>query len=389
MVGTFVAICHGCWLTLCRFWTFSPNQGSVYKEQQMNKLTLYLGKTVLVSIILTLLFFVGLEFIFSLVNEVRLVGTGDYSLGKVLAFILLSIPQSLAVLFPMAALLGTLMGLGVLAGRSELVVIRAAGWSIGNIVFAISKLALLLALTVMLVQEKVVPITDKWARQQKAWAMSSGQTLNTGFGTWMRDGKDFIYIKTVESNSHLEGITIYRFDDNMRLLKMQEAAYADFDKGHYVLHDIKETLLTEDKVLENKIQREIWQSHINPEILQVAGVKDLEDLTLSELHQTIQYRKANALNYKGYQLIFWQKLLRPLAILVMMFVAIPFLFGPLRSTSMGLRLLAGVLIGFVFYLFNQLFGPLTQVYPIHPFIGAILPTLLFFGFGVYLCKRTL
>lgn len=355
----------------------------------MNKLTLYLGKTVLISIVLTLLFFVGLEFIFSLVNEVRLVGTGDYSLGKVLAFIILSLPQSLAVLFPMAALLGTLMGLGLLAGRSELVVIRAAGWSIGNVVFAISKLALLLALIVMFVQEKVVPVTDKWARQQKAWAMSSGQTLNTGFGTWMRDGKDFIYIKTIESNNHLEGITIYRFDGNMRLLKMQEANYADYDKGQYILHNIKETLFKEDRVLENKIQSQVWQSHINPEILQVAGVKDLEDLTLAELKQTIEYRQANALNYKGYQLMFWQKLLRPLAILVMMFVAIPFLFGPLRETSMGLRLLAGVLIGFVFYLFNQLFGPLTQVYPIHPFIGAILPTLLFFGFGVYLCKRSL
>ncbi len=354
----------------------------------MNKLTLYLGKTVLVSIFITLLFFVGLEFIFDMVSELRLLGTGDYTLAKVLAFIVLSLPQSIANLFPMAALLGTIMGLGLLAGRSELVVIRAAGWSIGDIIIAVSKLALILAICIMIIQESVVPLTDKWARQQKAWALSSGQTLNTSFGTWMRDGDSFIYIKDIDSDSHLEGITQYQFDQNMRLLRMQVAKVADFENGHFVLRDVTETQFHEDKVIESKFETKIWQSNIRPHILQVAGVKDLEDLTLNELLQTIEYRKANALNYKAYQLAFWQKIVHPLAIIVMMFVAIPFLFGPLRSTTMGFRLLVGILIGFVFYLFNQLFGPLTQVYAIPPFVGAILPTMLFFFLGIYLCKRT-
>ena len=41
----------------------------------------------------------------------------------------MSIPKDIQIFFPMAALLGALMGLGALATRSELVVMQASGYS--------------------------------------------------------------------------------------------------------------------------------------------------------------------------------------------------------------------------------------------------------------------
>ncbi len=88
-----------------------------------------------------------------------------------------------------------------------------------------------------------------------------------------------------------------------------------------------------------------------------------------------------------YQLSYWQRVLQPLASLVMMFLAIPFVFGPLRSVTTSLRLLMGIIVGFAFYITNQLFPPLSQVLNFPPYLAAVLPILIFAGFGVFLLRR--
>ncbi len=44
-------------------------------------------------------------------------------------YTLLSVPKDVQIFFPMAALLGALLGLGMLAQRSELVVMQASGFT--------------------------------------------------------------------------------------------------------------------------------------------------------------------------------------------------------------------------------------------------------------------
>ncbi|MGD9592774.1 MAG: LPS export ABC transporter permease LptG [Candidatus Berkiella sp.] len=354
----------------------------------MNKITLYLWQSILVAIGMVLTLFIGLEFIFSLVNELRYVGTGSYATKDAFWFILLSMPQHVAQLFPMATLVGTLLGLGVLASRSELIVMRAAGMSLGDIIIAVLKLATILAFCVWLIGEWVSPMAEKIAHDNKAMHLSQGQALRTNSGTWMRDANNFIHIQSMTGDGHLEGITLYQFDANMQLKKASFAQNADYHQNHWVLHHIQETIFEEGKTSRQKIQEQVWHSNLSPQVLSQVSIKDLDDLSLMGLWHTIKYRQKNHLEAKPYQLALWQKIVRPLATLVMMFLAIPFVFGPLRSATMGLRMLVGVLVGFVFYTFNQLFGPLTLVYQMPPIIGAFLPTLLFLMIGLFFLKRT-
>jgi lipopolysaccharide export system permease protein len=353
----------------------------------INKITLYIWKSILVAILLVMTLFIGLELIFSFVNEIRYVGTGDYTLSQAIAFILFSLPAQIAQLFPMATLVGTLLGLGLLASRSELVVMRAAGFSVADIIVAVLKLAVVLGLCIWLIGEFISPVTEKIAHHNKAASLSAGQALRTTNGTWMRDADDFIHIQSMQPGGHLVGITLYQFDKQMRLQKASFAQFADYEQDHWILHDIQETNFEEGKTTRRKISELPWVSHISPEILSMVGVKDLDELSLIGLWQTIQYRQDNLLDVKPYKLAFWQKIMRPIATLVMMFLAIPFVFGPLRSATMGLRMLVGVLVGFVFYTFNQLFGPLTLVYHVPALVGACLPTILFFIAGLLFMKK--
>lgn len=352
----------------------------------MSKLTEYLGKTILIAILLALTLLVGMEFIFSLVNELRYVGVGDYSLAKALLFIFLSLPDQLAQMFPMSALVGTLMGLGWLASHSELVIMQVSGLSKIDIIFKVLKLALLLVIGAWVLGEGLAPVTKKLAHTQKATALSAGQALRTVYGTWMKDGEDFIHIQSIEDN-HLQGITRYQFNANMQLKKASFAHHADFQDDHWILYNIEETVFTKKRLMHNYVAQQKWVSDIDPDILRIIGVKELDELSLTGLWQAIKYRQANELEVRSYQLAFWQKMVRPVATLVMMFLAIPFIFGPLRSATMGFRMVVGILIGFVFYTFNQLFGPLTLVSSISPLVGAWLPTLFFLGIGLMMLRK--
>ena len=63
------------------------------------------------------------------------------------------------------------------------------------------------------------------------------------------------------------------------------------------------------------------------------------------------------------------------------------IFGPLRSVPMGVRVVTGISFGFVFYVLDQIFGPLTLVYGIPPIIGALLPSASFFLISLWLLLK--
>jgi lipopolysaccharide export system permease protein len=73
----------------------------------------------------------------------------------------------------------------------------------------------------------------------------------------------------------------------------------------------------------------------------------------------------------------------------MMLLALSFVFGPLRSVTMGARVLSGVIFGFTFYISNEVFGPMSLVYRLHPAIGALGPSLVFLLITIYLLRRKL
>lgn len=353
----------------------------------MKILTRYIWKTLGVTIALSMFLVFGLELIFSLVNELRYIGKGDYTLWHVLMFNLLSMPQNIYQMFPMAALVGTLLGLGGLAGNSELVVIRAAGVSMKQIIIIVLKLALILSVLAWGLGEWVAPVTDKWAQNQKAFALSGGQTLKTEHGIWLRDGPNFVNIRSADVGGHLEGVVSYEFNQAHELVKASEASYADYIHDYWVLHDVKVSTFEGERVLQEHYDQLEWHSKIDPNILRIVSTRYLDELSLVGLWQTIKYRKLNNLEYRPYQLAFWQKIIQPFAIVMMMFLAIPFVFGPLRSSSKGFKLVVGIMVGFTFFIFHKLFGPLTLVYQIHPIIGACFPTLLFFILGCYALRR--
>jgi len=77
----------------------------------------------------------------------------------------------------------------------------------------------------------------------------------------------------------------------------------------------------------------------------------------------------------------------PLSTAVMVLLAVPFVFGPLRSTPIGGRVLAGTLLGIGFHLFNQSFQHMGLVFGLLPWLASAFPTMVFAGLAWLMNSR--
>ena len=107
----------------------------------------YVGRTVLLTVLLAWAVLTGLDAMLSLSGEAKNIGTGSYTFGHAVAWSAYTLPRRAYTLFPMAAVIGALMGLGQLAATSELTALRALGLSRRRIALSVA-LILLVALAI-------------------------------------------------------------------------------------------------------------------------------------------------------------------------------------------------------------------------------------------------
>jgi lipopolysaccharide export system permease protein len=351
----------------------------------MQILTSYIGKTVITTILLVVVVLVGLEIFVELSRQFTDIGTGYYGFLQALAFVPLLLPLDTYQFFPMAGLLGSIIGIGLLASHSELIIMQASGMSVLRIGISLMKAALVITLVMLLVGEIVAPIAQRAANNNKATAMTSGQTFLTRQGVWVRSNNNYLQIDKVIGDGVLEGITCYKFNDHQKLLVASFAAKGIYKNGKWVFTNIKQTAFVNNKIVSSHIASAEWNVTLNPKLIGLSY--DSEQKSLPELYSYIKYRQQSGLATDHYEFIMWQRIFQPLATLVMIVLAVPFVFGPLRSRTTGFRMLVGVLVGFGFYILNQFVGSLSLVYQVPPVLAAIIPTLVFATLGIVLLAK--
>ncbi len=134
----------------------------------MRILDRYIGRTVIAGMLLALFILLAVDVFFSFANEIQDLGKGRYTLGDVFTFVGLTIPRRVYEMFPMAALIGSLLSLGTLASSSELVAIRAAGVSVTRISLSVLKAGGILLVIAAAIGEWVAPWTEQIAQQRRA-----------------------------------------------------------------------------------------------------------------------------------------------------------------------------------------------------------------------------
>ncbi|KRW62542.1 LPS export ABC transporter permease LptG [Pseudomonas sp. TTU2014-080ASC] len=351
----------------------------------MGKLDRYIGTQVFVAILGVLGVIVGLALLFAFIDELGDV-EDSYTMLDALWYVFLTTPRRLYEMLPMAALIGCLIGLGTLASNSELTIMRAAGVSIGRIVWAVMKPMLVLMMVGLLIGEYLAPYSENQAQASRALAQGGGEAQSAKHGLWHRQGREYIHINAVQPNGVLLGVTRYQFDDNRRLLSSSFARRAQFQDGYWQLSDVQTTLLHErsSELIQKPAER--WDVALTPELLGTV-VMAPDALSMTGLWSYIHYLADQGLNNSQYWLSFWTKVLQPLVTAALVLMAISFIFGPLRSVTLGQRVFTGVLVGFVFRIAQDLLGPSSLVFGFSPLFAVLVPAGICAVAGLLMLRR--
>ncbi|WP_039792239.1 LptF/LptG family permease, partial [Pseudomonas agarici] len=81
------------------------------------------------------------------------------------------------------------------------------------------------------------------------------------------------------------------------------------------------------------------------------------------------------------------KILQPLVTGALVLMAISFIFGPLRSVTLGQRVFTGVLVGFTFRIAQDLLGPSSLVFGFSPLLAVLVPAGICAVAGLWLLRR--
>ncbi|NNC54977.1 MAG: LptF/LptG family permease, partial [Pseudomonadales bacterium] len=219
----------------------------------------------------------------------------------------------------------------------------------------------------------VSPYTDKWAKTHKdlrLWG-DSHSLVSGRSGLWHREGDTFLHLSVVQPGGVLYGVTLFEFSGN-ELRRALAAKRATYSGDSWLLEDIRETRFAGDAVTNASATTRVWQSELTPRSLNFL-VNEPNELALRSLDDYSRYLNAQGLDAAPFRLAFWQKCLQPLAVFSLVLVALSFVFGPLRSSTMGFRVFTGIVVGIAFQFAQNLLGPASLIYGFPPLLAVLLP----------------
>lgn len=377
----------------------------------MNHIDRYICKAVFSGILLVFAVLLGLDILFSIIDQLDDM-QANYQIPQVIWYTLLSTPARLYEYIPAATLIGCLLGLGTLAATSELTVVRAAGTSLYRILAAMAPALLCVILLGLFLGEYGVPYLERTSQAYREISQGGDDVHdNKDIGYWHKEGNTFMRFNAIEPKGIIHGITLYSLRPNQSI-----STYTTAQKAYYlsditslseipnlsentrqgardkqpgwILESVKEIRFDKQHsgYQQRTANREFWNTELTPDSLKFVA-QSPAFMAMSTLYQYAHFLENEGLKADEYRLAFWKKLLQPLSLLALILIGASFVFGPLRSVSMGQRLFSGILVGIGYKFTLDLLGPAGLVLGITPFFANLIPIFISILLGVWLLRR--
>ncbi len=354
----------------------------------MNMLDRYIVRTLLSAVGLTMAGLLTLGLLFIFIGEQADVGQGHYGLMDALVYSLMTLPQFALESFPAGVLIGSLLGIGVLARSHELTVMRVSGMSKLRLSVAVLFCAIVLVGIGMLVGEFLSEPLAELADQQKAFARFSDVSFAGAAGAWIRSGDTIVEVQGLSTASQFRGMLVFQLTPDDRIASVARASRATpLGPKAWRLINYAESSLTRETVSSQHEYERVLQTTAGSDLLQFAVVPPAQ-LALHTLYRAIVYLRSNNLALQPYLIAFWSRIARMAGILAALLFALPFGFGSMRSATMGGRTTLGLTLGVVYFFLQRLVESGAQVYGVNPLILAWVPTALLTLAALVLIWRT-
>ena len=355
----------------------------------------YLSREIAIGVLFVLVGFLGLFAFFDLVNELDDLGRGAYRIQHAVAFVALTLPSHVYELMPIAALIGAIYALAQFASHSEFTAMRAAGMGRTLALRGVLVVGAVFAVLTAVIGEAVAPPAERLAQSLRLTALGTAVGGQFRSGMWIKDTlRDvdgtplrlrFVNIGVLRPDASLDNLQIFEFDTEFTLRSVIRAGRAVFvGDGRWRLTDIEETEFISGRTLDRlptlssrvvkQAERE-WASELGPEIVRVAMLEP-DRMSLIDLVQYTRHLRENRQNAERYEIALWKKIVYPLAVIVMMTLALPFGYLQVRAGSIGYKVFAGIMLGVAFHFLNGLFSHLGLLNTWPAWLSVSIPSMV-------------
>lgn len=363
---------------------------------------------VLAAIAVVALGFLALFFFFDVVDELQYLGKNTvlpaatnaaslamdaYQIKHALLYVGLLIPNHLYELLPISVLIGTIFVMARLAQSSEYTILRTSGLDPWRALKLLLNLGAFFVVISFAVGDYVAPASERAAQLLKARYQGNitvGQT-----GAWLKEKQAYntyvANVKTLSSQSEMQGVRIFEFNNKGLLVSTTQAASASFGRDDsWLLAKVTRSefnlqpagadkpgqSIKDVQVNRNETPTLRWPTEISEEMVSVALLKP-ERMSTVDLFNYIRHLDANGQTAQRYEIEFWKKVFYPLSCVVMVMLALPFAYLHFRSGGITSYVFAGVMIGISFFLLNNVFGYIGNLQSWQPWLAAAAPGMLY------------
>jgi lipopolysaccharide export system permease protein len=228
------------------------------------------------------------------------------------------------------------------------------------------------------------PPAEQFAQRMRSLAIAGIVAQEFRSGLWVKDGHNFVNVGEVTPESQLKRVRIYEFDENYHLRTLSIAERGTYLKDkRWSLTDVVTTSFQADRTDVRRTRELEWYSVLEPQLLSMLVVRP-DRMSAWSLWSYSQHLKENRQKALRYEIALWTKLMYPVAVLVMMVLAVPFASFQRRQGGVGARIFTGIMLGLAFYTMNRLFGSLGLLYDWSAPVSAVTPTLVFLALALSL-----
>jgi LPS export ABC transporter permease LptF/LPS export ABC transporter permease LptG len=367
-------------------------------------LDLYVSRQYLSIFLLSFSALVGIFYISTLIDLADKLFGGVAPLGLLLRYFYFATPQFVYYIIPMAALVATLVTIGLLSKNSELIVMRACGISLYRSALPLLLFALLFSGTLFELQEQVLGDSNREAARLngiiRGYPMQTFGVLNR---QWIigRNGDIYRYDFFDPRVNQFSRLSMFHVNENSwkleSLIYAKEAALVKRDgaDGQPVLmwmaHEGWTREFSTAKATRQRAERPLVTYapfaeraiSLEPPAYFKTAEPEFDRMTYGELKRYIGQLQASGYHVVPYMVQLQRKIAFPFVTLVMTLLAVPFAVTTGKSGAIyGVG--AGIVLALIYWTMLSIFGALGAGGWMSPPLAAWAPNILFGAAAAYL-----
>ncbi len=320
-----------------------------------------------------------------LLNTIKKILAGEYTLKMGAAFLTYQLPLILGKAFPVGLLLGSLFTFDKLSKDSELTIFRAVGLPFKRIIAPVVVLSLIVTWLCFLTYDKLIPIS-----QQKLMNMQCRNPVS-----------QYIYTQKDENSRPVMSVIVSRYDNYIMndvivldfskkiyedvhgISQIYVAEYGNRFKDKWVLHNILVYNITQEGIFQSighKDSMEIMHGKIADDIgiLMANSNKKDREITNKDLKHYIGLLKEQKME-EPYRLMlnkYYQRFFHPFVCILLAVMGCLLGFSkPREQRLIGFTIAIGAI--FIYYITLPFFDLLAEKGVLPPIIAAAFPPVSF------------